>query len=145
MKKYMLIILILSGCNSTNDKNEKFDVNQFGAVANIAMHNFNNTRPVDYAVTQPFKELETLCASYEFTPQKKRSSMMNLLFEAGYADFIKVSPSPEMDRVLIISARRNADLAFQVCDNAYRTSHGQVFKPVKLNPSEYYTGTEWNQ
>lgn len=145
MKNYILFIFILSGCSTPEYESNKFNVNQFEAVARMAMHDFNNTRPVDFEVVQPFRDLEALCANYEFPPQKTKASMMNLLSEAGYEDIKKIVHSPEMDGVLTTNARRNADFAFQVCDNAYRTGHGQEFKPIKLKPSGYYSGADWNK
>ncbi|MEB2439826.1 hypothetical protein [Citrobacter braakii] len=154
MKKIHLIYLLLSGCSNLSDTGHDFEVNEFTAVATATMYDLNRTKPNEVNIKNPVKELELLCSQYSFSPQRTRESMLNILAKTAYSDpmyslnendALYSHQKSDWDNMRTIISRKQADLAFQICLNAYRTKHGQDFVPVKLGSSELYSNPSWNK
>lgn len=143
------MILVACGC-SANKQPDNFDRQSFSRVAESTMYKLMRTSPDEYMKSEPFKELEALCAGYSFSPDSKKAELMELLFIAGMKDPVwtntqdKKSPSNSLYGVAVPFSRRQADFAYQMCLNSWRERHGKEFIPVKLQPDGFYKDENWN-
>ncbi|MFS9592256.1 hypothetical protein U0129_19225 [Enterobacter hormaechei] len=153
MKIYLCILFLITSCSNHPTSTQDFDVARFSIVASSTIYNLNRTRPVDYAAKQPFRELEQLCSSYSFSPEEKKTNMMDILAQANYNDPMYAdrteadyaADKAEWDGVRVRQSRRNADFAYQMCMNAYREKHGMKSEPIKTGSNENYDAPNWNQ
>lgn len=134
MKLRILLFLAISGCNSTPNGSNNFNIQQFTEVSKTSMYKLNRTRPIDYESEMPLKGLEDICSQFNFSPEEEKTTIMNLLAEANYNDpmFANLGQGEDWTKMRDRVSLRQADLAYQACLNAYQAKTGMKTVLIKM-------------
>ena len=149
MRCTIFVVLVACGC-AANKQPDNFDRQSFASVAELTMYKLSRTSPNEVSTSNPFTALEALCAGYTFSPDTRKTELMDLLYIGGMKDPMWTS-SPgnshtafDQNETAVLFSRRQADFAYQMCMNGWREHHGKEFIPIKLQPSSYYKKESWS-